>query len=44
MHVHASVLDFMVFAAFTVILGFLWRLAAAKWSDKPVGKAMAFLN
>lgn len=44
MHVHASALDFLIFAAMTVIFGFIWRLMAAKWADRPMGKAMAYIN
>jgi len=44
MHVHASALDFLIFVAYSIIFGFIWRLAAARWSDSPVGKAMAFVN
>jgi hypothetical protein len=44
MHVHASALDFLVFVAYSIIFGFFWRLMAARWADKPLGKAMAFVN
>lgn len=43
-HIHVSALDFLVFCAYSIIFGFLWRMAAVKWSDKSVGKAMAFIN
>lgn len=40
-HVHASVLDFLVTAAYVLIFSFVWRLLAAKLSEKPLGQAMA---
>lgn len=43
-HVHVSAISFLIVAAYVVILQFFWRLAAARWADRPVGKAMAFLN
>lgn len=43
LHVHISPVEFLVTAAFIVIFGFLWRSLSAKWADKPVGKAMAFI-
>lgn len=43
MHVHVSPVEFVKFAAFAVIFGFLWRTAAAHWSDNSVGQAMAFI-
>lgn len=44
MHVHASALDFLIFAAMAIIFGFLSRYAAAKYADRPIGKALAFIN
>lgn len=47
MHVHASALEFLIFAAYAVIFGFLWRAAQQTFgrSDnefvQTVGKAMA---
>ncbi len=43
MHVHVSALHALVFLAYLLILGFLLRTAAAAWSDKPIGKALAFV-
>lgn len=43
MHVHVSPIEFLTVAAYLVIFGFLWRSLAARWSDKPVGQAMAFI-
>lgn len=49
MHVHASALEFLIFAAYAVIFGFLWRSAAQalgrsdRESFKTVGAAMAFI-
>lgn len=43
MHVHISPVEFLETACFVVIFGFLWRTLAARWSDKPVGQAMAFI-
>lgn len=44
MHLHASAMDFLVFVAYSIIFGFLWRYLAAMYSDRPIGKAMAFVN
>lgn len=43
MHVHASAFDFMVFAAYLIIFGFLWRTLSIKLADRKVGQAMAFV-
>lgn len=43
-HVHVSALGFLIVAAYVVILQFFWRLAMARWADRPIGKALAFLN
>lgn len=43
MHVHVSFLEAVQIASVIVIFGFLWRTAAARWSDTPVGQAMAFI-
>lgn len=43
MHVHVSPVEFLTVACYLVIFGFLWRSLAARWSDKPVGQAMAFI-
>jgi hypothetical protein len=43
MHVHASFLSFMALALQLIIFGFLWRAAAFRLADTPVGKAMAFI-
>lgn len=43
MVVNISAVNFMVTAAYLVIFGFLWRSLAAKWSEKPLGKAMAYI-
>jgi hypothetical protein len=43
-HVHVSALGFLITAAYVIILQFFWRLAAARWADRPIGKALAFLN
>ncbi len=44
MHLHVSAMSFLVTAAYVVILQFFWRLAAVRWADRPMGKALAFLN
>jgi hypothetical protein len=36
-----STLSFLIVGAYVVIFSFLWRMAAAKWADRPVGQAMA---
>lgn len=43
MHVHVSPVEFLTTAAFIVIFGFFWRTLSARWSDNPVGQAMAFI-
>lgn len=43
MHVHISPVEFLTVSMFIIIFGFLWRALAAKWSDKPIGQAMAFI-
>jgi hypothetical protein len=41
MRIDFSVLGFLEFACYAIIFGFLWRMAAAHLSDRPLGKAMA---
>jgi hypothetical protein len=41
MHIGAA--EVVTWTAIMVIVGFLWRSAAAKLSDSPIGKAMAFI-
>jgi hypothetical protein len=36
-----STLSFLIVGAYVVIFSFLWRMAAAKWADRPLGQAMA---
>lgn len=36
-------IDFLQFAAFIIIFGFLWRVASARMAENPLGKAMAFI-
>lgn len=43
MHVHISPVEFLAVACYLVIFGFFWRTLAARWSENPVGKAMAFV-
>lgn len=43
MQIHVSPVEFLTVACYVVIFGFLWRSLAARWSDKPVGQAMAFI-
>lgn len=43
MHVHVSPVEFAKVAAFIVIFGFLWRTAASRMSDNPIGQAMAYI-
>lgn len=42
-HVHVSALEFFVTAAYIIVFGFLWRSLAARWSERPVGQAMAYI-
>lgn len=41
--IQPSALNFVIFAAFLVIFGFMWRALAAKMSERPVGQAMAYI-
>ena len=43
MSVHVSPVEFLTVAAYMVIFGFAWRTTAAMLSDKPLGKAMAYV-
>lgn len=43
MHVHIGMPEFVQFVAMLALAGFLWRSVAARLSDSPVGKAMAFI-
>lgn len=42
-HLHVGTVDAIVVACYLVVFGFLWRTAAAKWSEHPVGQAMAYI-
>lgn len=42
-HLHVSVLDFLIVAAYMVIASFIWRVIAAHFADKPIGAAMGAL-
>lgn len=42
-HIHASALSGMITAAFIIIFGFLWRSLSMRWSERPIGQAMAFI-
>lgn len=41
--IQPSALNFVILAAMLIIFGFLWRALAAKWSERPVGQAMAYI-
>lgn len=43
MHVHASILDFLIFVAYLIIAEFLLRYAAFKWPDSAIGSALGVL-
>jgi len=43
MHLHVSLPDFVVFAAFFLILKLAIVLATAKWPESAIGKALAVL-
>jgi hypothetical protein len=43
MSVHVSPVEMLAVAAYVIIFGFAWRTTAAKLSDHPVGKAMAYI-
>lgn len=42
-HLHVSVLDFLIVVAYMLIASFLWRALAGKLADKPIGRAMGAL-
>lgn len=39
----ATALNAIVVFLMVVIMGFIWRTLAAKWSDRPTGQAMAYI-
>lgn len=43
MHVHVSPVEFLTVAAYVVIFGFIWRTLSARYAEKPVGQAMAYI-
>lgn len=43
-HIHLGVVDFVIFALFYLILGFLLRQAQTRWPDSPFGKALAYIH
>lgn len=42
--IHVGVVEFAIVAAYVLIFTFLWRNAAAKLADKPIGRAMAAVS
>jgi len=43
MTIHVSPVEFLTTACYVIIFGFMWRTLAARWSERPVGQAMAWL-
>jgi hypothetical protein len=43
LHIHASTLDALVIAAYLLIIMFLLRAFAGRFSERPIGKAVASL-
>lgn len=43
MHIHASALDGLTMFAMLLVISALWRTLAFRWSDKPIGQAMAYV-
>lgn len=43
MHVHAGVLDAIIFAMYLLIVGFVLRWVETRYSDTPVGKALSVI-
>jgi hypothetical protein len=39
--INPSALNVLIIGASMVIFMFLWRAAAARWSERPIGQAMA---
>lgn len=39
--IQPSALNFVIVACMVIIFGMLWRALAARWSESPVGQAMA---
>lgn len=44
MNAYIGIPGFLTLAAMVTIFNLLWRLAAVKLADSPIGKAMAFIN
>lgn len=42
-HIHVSFISFLVTALYIIVFGLVWRWAASKWSQKPIGQAMAVI-
>lgn len=42
-HLHVSALDAVTTFAYVIIVGFVWRMIAAKLAESPIGKAMSAL-
>lgn len=40
---HVSPVEFLTTSCYVVIFAFFWRYLAARWADKPVGQAMAYI-
>lgn len=43
MHIHASALDAVTMFAMLLVISALWRTAAFKYADSPIGQAMAYV-
>lgn len=43
MHVHAGVLEAMIFAAYLLIVGFILRWIEARYPDSAIGKALSVI-
>lgn len=43
MQVHVGLPQFLVFVAYLIIAGFFLRVLAARYSERPLGKALSFI-
>jgi len=44
MHIHASVLDASIVAAYVILTLWLLRMIEAKWPDSAMAKGLAFIH
>lgn len=42
-HVHISAATALSTILVVIVFAFIWRSLSARWSEKPIGQAMAFI-